>query len=126
MKKSFKLTLLFFCLSCIGIGIFSSCSNGPKLEGMWESSTAVSYEFTKSTYTMKVNILFAVAKISGPYRIDGDSLFVTAEKISFDDGKTWTKNNGEIFSTDEQILPLTFNSDGTISISNMVYTKAKK
>ena len=75
---------------------------------------------------MKVNILFAVAKISGPYRIDGDSLFVTAEKISFDDGKTWTKNNGEIFSTDEQILPLTVNSDGTISISNMVYTKAKK
>lgn len=121
LKKFIKSTLLCLFLS---IGIFcTSCSDGKKIVGHWESPTTVSYDFDNSLYTMKVNIIFTVAKISGPYRISGDSIYMTAEKISFDDGQTWNENDGEIFPREEQIQPFAFNDDGTISISNVVYKK---
>ncbi len=118
LKQFVLILIVFISLS------FISCKND-YLAGRWESSSAVSYEFNKKTYVREVNILFTVAKISGSYRIDGDKIYTTAERISFDDGETWRENNGEIFPVEEQSAPFVKNSNESILISNVGYKKVK-
>lgn len=105
--------------------LVAACKKTLSLEGFWESSSALSYEFGKSTYIRKTNLIFTVAEISGSYHFSDKELYMTVEKISYDDGKTWQENDGEIFPLEEQIYPLSFNPDGTISISNIMFSKSK-
>ena len=122
MKKKLK---AFLILSGICVGFLTSCAKGRSIEGRWKNASNGAIEFSNGLYTMETNIIFTVAKTRGPYRISNDSIYLTAEKISFDDGNSWNENDGSIFPVKEQILPFKFNPDETISISNLTYKKAE-
>lgn len=121
-KKYFKgLTVLLIILFSF---IYTSCDS-KKLNGRWESSAAISYEFSKSTYTMEIKLPCNVVKVSGTYRLSDDEIFTKAQKISHDNGITWEENDGELISVEEVSQPIVFNSDETISISKITYKNIK-
>ena len=112
------LALLAFSLTACG---------GKSLKGKWESKTLISYDFTsKKEYSMDLDIMFTVVKIRGTYRVQKDTLYTTAEQISYDSGSTWTENPGELVPREERASKLVLTDDDNITIDGMKYTRSKE
>ena len=122
-KRFFKYAgLILICASALSI---CSCKKENKLLGKWTASNNVScYEFEDSDYKLNIDIMFTTICIKGTYRLEGEQFFTTAKQTSYDNGKTWAKNKGELIPKEEYEGKLKFNDDGTITIDGLVYTRS--
>jgi len=114
--------LILICALSLSL---SACKKENRLLGKWTASNNVSsYEFEDSDYKLNIDIMFTTICIKGTYRIEGEQFFTTAKQTSYDNGKTWAKNKGELIPKEEYEGKIQFNDDGTITIDGLVYTKS--
>lgn len=120
MKKVFCL-----CASIFLILVCMSCQNpSTKIKGRWASvQTGAIYDFSGKTFVLNTSVLNSAVMAKGSYRCTKNSLTTVVERLSFDFGETWEKNDGSLIPAQEVQRPLKFIAPDKIVLSDAEYVR---